>query len=387
MTTLKVLHIASHEINVGDGALNAAIQASVAAQHGGPVDFTLEDVAVFRRELSAEDVAPYDLVIVGGGGGISNGPFAARTGTPMPMGLKEYRSAKTPFAFTALGHNIFAGERLVHAEALAKLLATVREKGDQFAVRNDGSLARMQRDLGEAAAGIVEIPDPGFFVAADAERPPEASARPYALIQVAGDSINRRMPVSRVSRLVGRLRASEPVTPLNAAIADLAMHLWRQHGLDILLAPHIPHDVPICAAIMRMLYARAGKAALHRPFRVGGTPHPVHARRFFAGYANAELIVGMRGHAVICGVGLGRPTIALSSHPKVVGFMEACDLADWSVPLDAQSGPALIARSDALIGNAQPYFDRRNPATADFRRRFDDFIGAAVTRAKMCGAA
>jgi len=34
----------------------------------------------------------------------------------------------------------------------------------------------------------------------------------------------------------------------------------------------------------------------------------------------------MRGHAVICSVGLGTPIIALSSHPKVRGFMESIGL-------------------------------------------------------------
>lgn len=376
---MKVLHLASHEINVGDGALTQAIRATISQLAGTEVSFDLQDVAVFRKELTATELDSYDLVVVGGGGGISNGPFAARTGTPMPISMEEYRKTKTRFAFVALGHNLFAGDPFRHAEQLKQLLGLVQEKGDFFSVRNDGSLARLQRDLGpDATRAVVEIPDPGFFVDAPARRPASASARPYIVVQPAGDSLHLRSPVSRFSRIVKRLRGDDRLSPLEQALVSFSLHMWRNYGFDIQLTPHIPHDVPICAAISRALYAQAGKDALHRPFRMAGTPHPDYSSEFFGSYAAARMIVGMRGHAVICGVGLRRPTIALSTHPKVVGFMEDCNLAHWSVPLAGSSADLLIARAEELLTGEDSYFADRDAAVADFGPRFDSFIKAVL---------
>ncbi|MFC4255549.1 hypothetical protein GRI97_08930 [Altererythrobacter xixiisoli] len=376
---MKVLHLASHEINVGDGALTHAIRARILDIVGAGVSFDLQDVAVFRKELTAAELDSYDLVVVGGGGGISNGPFAARTGTPMPISMDEYVKSKARFAFVGLGHNLFEGDPFRHAEQLKQLLRHVREKGDFFSVRNDGSLARLQRDLGHAETeAVVEIPDPGFFVDAPARRPASASARPYIVVQPAGDSLHLRSPVSRISRVMKRLRSGDVLSPLEQALVQFSLHMWRNHGFDIQLTPHIPHDVPICAAISRALYARAGKDALHRPFRMAGTPHPDHAGEFFGSYAAAQMIVGMRGHAVICGVGLRRPTIALSTHPKVVGFMEDCDLAHWSVPLTGNSADLLIARAEELLNGESRYFADRDKAVADFGPRFDSFMRQVI---------
>lgn len=377
MNNMRILHIASHEINVGDGALNAAIRQRFLANHQ-EIKFELSDVAVHRKELTAQDLDQLDLVIVGGGGAISNSCFAARTGLPMPLSFEAYEATRTPFAFIGVGHNIFAGQRLRHAVALRQTLELVQAKGDLFSVRNDGSRVRLIRDIGPAAEFVTEIPDPGFFVDASTRRPPETGCRPFALIQVAGDAINDRLQPGRLAQLIGKLKIKDPKTLLVEEIAKTALHLWQVHGLDILLAPHIQHDVPLCSDIMQRLYSLAGRKALHRPFRVGGMPHPSHSREFFGAYRTARLIVGMRGHAVICGIGLRRPTIALSSHPKVAEFLTSCDLSAWSVPMSELSSGLLTQRCDSLLDDDTAYFAARDTATARFDQVFDDFVAETL---------
>lgn len=378
---LKILHLASHEINVGDGALNDAIRSGLRRLAGRPVEFDLQDVAVGRPALTAEAVDRYDLVVVGGGGGISNGPHAADSGTAMPISFEEYRRSRVPFAFVALGHNVFEGDPFRHGRALTRLLEEAALRGHPFSVRNDGSLARLHRDLGAAADTVVEIPDPGFFVDAPLRRPVEASARPYVLIQVAGDSLARRVKVGRLQRAIRRLRRTDHTAPITGGMIAFGLHMWRKHGVDILVAPHIPTDVGMSATILRGLYSAAGPAAAHRPFRLGGTPHPGHSTEFFGAYAGAELVVGMRGHSVICGVGLRRPTLALSTHPKIAGFMETCGLGDWSVPFGPAMAGDLSALADGIVADGgQSYFAKRDPAVAGFSRSFDDFLKRVLSQ-------
>jgi len=381
--TLKVLHLASHEINVGDGALNSAIRDRLTHLWGSEIDFTLGDVAVDRPELTAAQANEYDLVIVGGGGSISNGPFAAQNGTAMPMTIEEYSRSTTPFAFVGLGHNVFEGDPYRHGKALTQLLLEAAQRRDPFSVRNDGSLARLHRDLGDVADTVVEIPDPGFFVDAPSRHPTEASARPYALIQVAGDSLARRVGLGRTQRILMKLGKKDPTRAITDGIIDFAMRLWQSHRLDIMVAPHIPQDVTMSATIVRELYRRAGKAGAHRPFRLMGTPHPLHAKSFFGAYSAAELIVGMRGHSVICGVGLRRPTIALSTHPKVIGFMEECGVGQWSATIGKTMSGELFRLADGVLSdNGAAYFAARDPAVATFSDRFDDFLRKALDRVR-----
>ena len=380
---LKILHIASHELYVGDGALNQVFRERLQALSDRPLAFTLLDAIVQPPQLTAGDVAGFDLVLVGGGGGINNSRRASRTGTELPMSLAEYRAAKPAFAFVALGHNLYGSERFRHGPALTQLLHVVEERGDFFSVRNDGSRARIAEAIGaDPARTIEEVPDPGFFIASPSVRPIEAGDRPYALLQIAGQSLWLRLGGGLHRRVLHRAFAFG-TRGLAAALADWGMRCWRDHGLDILLAPHVDADVPLAAEVLRLLYARAGAAALHRPFRMGGTPHPLHAKSFFSAYAAAEMIVGMRGHAVICGVGSGRPLIALSTHPKVAGFMRACGLDDWSVPLSSRVADDLTHRTRLLRADGGAAFvAARAKATAGFSAQLDGFLTRVLARAR-----
>src|SRR5262249_15125479 len=150
------------------------------------------------------------------------------------------------------------------------------------------------------------------------------------------------------------------------ALADFALEAWRGFGFDVLVAPHIPVDADLGAAIVDRLYRRAGQAAAHRPFRLMGTPHPQHAERVFGAYTAAALVVGMRGHAAICGVGLRRPFIALASHPKIGGFMESCGLSDWSVAAKGAFSGEILAKARALLpDDLAAYYAQRDSGTAD----------------------
>lgn len=384
---LRVLHFASHEINVGDGALNAAIRDRLERLCARPIDFTLADVFVRPEDVSAADVDAFDLVVVGGGGSISNGERNARNGTTLPMALDEYRRARVPFAFVALGYNLFAGEDYRYAGELSELLAAAGERGDSFSVRNDGSLERLRLVLGGQAASVREVPDPGFFVDVTPKRPQEVGDRPYLVLQLAGDKPGLRFgdPAARTMTRVGHRRAqnerSRMRTGFVESMAELCRWVEERHGMDVLISPHVHGDMDLVASLSDRLYGQTGPGLSHRPFRVGGTPHPSNAASFFGAYETAELVVGMRGHSVICGVGLRRPVIAISSHPKVEAFMDACGLSQWSIDASTVDAEALCAAVDDLLGAGQAdYLARRDEGVAGFEQRFDDFLVTALER-------
>ncbi len=353
----RVLHVASHQTNVGDGAVNTVIAERVHALADRPVEIVRADVVVDRTMLSASDVDGFDLVLVGGGGAISAGASNDGCGLALPMTNAELERSSTRFAFVALGHNAFEGESLRDASRLARTLRWAADRGHRFSVRNDGSLGRLRRDVGPAADAVVEVPDPGFFISSTPAVPVESGRDDYVVLQVAGDSIGRRFPSVVPERILARTDGSglervlhRRLDALLGSLERYARWLVDEYDVDVLITPHVPADVVLTAALVRRLSTGVNKQRYRRrPFRLVGLPHPRRAREHFGTTASARLVVGMRGHAVTCSLGLGRPTIALSTHPKVAGVMRWCGLSDRTVVPGPDLFGALTASTPAAL--------------------------------------
>ena len=69
----------------------------------------------------------------------------------------------------------------------------------------------------------------------------------------------------------------------------------------------------------------------------------------------ADLVLGMRLHAVIFGIALQRPTVAIAYAGKVTGFMEWLGLAQDTLPLTASSEQLLEACERRLAQGVPPH--------------------------------
>ncbi len=380
-----VLHVASHEINVGDGALIGGIRQVLREIAGfepryRPMEMT--DFPARSGEVSPEslDSLDVDLILVGGGGSIDGRPSHTRSGMAFPLAGEEIRRLRTPLAYVALGVNMLPGERLHCGQQLADVLRACRDRGIPFSVRNDGSLERLRDELGDAADAVVEVPDPGFFVQADPRYvvPSMSGHRPTVLVQIAGDHLDKRLGVAasgngRIGprRWIGRRNArSDAVSRFLADMGALVQWLVVELDAEVLLAPHTLRDVPVAGQVT----ARLDPAICRRRVRVLGIAHAMHAPKYFAAYARADLVVGMRGHSVICAVGLRRPCVALATHAKVSGFMQKCDLGEWSIPPGPEWFDRVRQSCRLLIESPEAQLAVRDRATADFRDRFTDFL-------------
>lgn len=374
--TARVLHVASHRINVGDGALIGAIQRRLSRVAGADITFDDFDIVDFEPEYGGAllgDLSRYALVVVGGGGTIDNKRTRAPSGMAFPMSGEEIRRSPVPVAFVALGYNLFGGTRLRNSAALADVIAACAERGFPFSVRNDGSLPRLRSTLGAAADPVVEVPDPGFFVEVDPVHvvPQFSGHRPRVLVQMAGDNPGFRFGGG--GEWLGRARNRVPLGAerrLARGLAHLVERLVAGHDAEVVLAPHIAPDLPLAAAVLARLPARVARKRV----RVLGVPDPARAAQFFAAYAQADVVIGMRGHAVICACGLAVPCVGLSTHPKVAGFMAACGLADWVVEYQAGFADEVGERASALLADPGTWRARRDAATRDWGERFDALL-------------
>ena len=277
------------------------------------VTFDLE-----RQLLLLTDLSPnrFDLVLVGGGGsidGFKNKPC----GIAMPLTLDNLADTKVPMLFWALGENLFRAQRW-HDDAkdnLNNLVAVCRDRGWPFTVRADGSLARLESTLEQSNHDyVVELPDPGFFIETDQEFDPSVFERDYAIVQLASDNYH------------ARIGDDEKTLEFFRDMSKYVDWLYEK-GVAVVFAIHTHVDV----AAVSKIYETMDKKSMRLGTMMTGMWNLMDANRYFRYYEKAAFVVGMRGHAVICGTGLGVPTIAIDTHPKVGGFMKEIGMSDYAI--------------------------------------------------------
>jgi len=326
---MRVAHAASHSTNIGDGAIVQVLQ-----KYMGDNIYNY-DVVYDGGLLNPDD---FDKIIIGGGGAIGG---LSRIRVPMAYPV-THETLNHKMSFVAIGYNVFYGREYDYKEELKDLINKAHDMGIPFSVRMDGSRERVLEDIG---VDVEEVPDPGLFVEVDENyNPPQIDPdRPNVIIQIAGDNIASR---------------GNPI----GGLVTIAERLIKSCDANIIVAPHIIRDLGVTSEFAYRMNAKG----LRRHICMTGIMHPRNAAQYFKIYKDADLVIGMRGHSVICGVGLGTPTIAIDSHPKVKGFMECVGLGDWIVKDKI--------RDDFIVGAAMGEIEF-SPQLGGMREQLDSFMG------------
>jgi polysaccharide pyruvyl transferase WcaK-like protein/2-polyprenyl-3-methyl-5-hydroxy-6-metoxy-1,4-benzoquinol methylase len=369
---LDVLHIASHNINMGDGAISAGIRRMVETVVGTPTRFTAVDIVDYKnygQHFSAEQINEIkpDLVLIGGGGTIDGHPHREHTGTAFSMPFEEFDKIQAPVGLMGLGHNIFPNQEVYHMDTLEEFVLLCKSKGYPFSVRRDGSWERLSKELGgEAMSHIQRIPDPGFFVPVDTGHfTPEYvnDGRKNIILQIALDAYSHRFGGEDVHE--------ERIGQFTDDIRRYASRLVTEFDSNIIFAIHTLAD----HVALVHLFSTTEQEPIRFNFRSTGLGHPLNAFAFYNTYAKADLVVGMRGHSVICSTGLGVPSIAISTHDKIKGFMEEVGISsDCLYPVTSDFEDLLIVKTEELLENPQRQLDDIQKATTYWHKEFAEFL-------------
>jgi len=333
---LNVKHLATHSTNIGDGALVNGIRETLDKDIKFQLNFVNDcmmhyDNFLGDKKLDSEWVSDlnnnFDLLVVGGGGMIDGSRRNKNTGFAFNMELDLVQKISIPIVFYGLGFNLFTSQIFHNKKKLIESLNFfLNKKNVLFSVRNDHSKKRLEEFIGYTSEKIIEIPDPGMFAKAKIKKSDLISESQFnILIQLAGDNISSRLNLPNV-RYLRKLIA--PFTHLKlkkqlGLILESLIKLPNSENINFILSPHLLRDVKINSSFISLIPNRIQRFNFcMTPILKGGGS----SSDFFSIYKNCDMVIGMRGHAVICSVGLGTPIIALSSHPKVRGFMESIGL-------------------------------------------------------------
>ena len=373
-TPLRVVHIASHNINVGDGAISAGIRRMISEMCSTNIEFFNIDIVDYisaNRALNAEDINSHrpDVVLVGGGGTIDGHEARNLTGTALMMPMSEIEKVNAKFGFIALGHNAFRNQDFHNKDILINFIEFCHANDFPFSVRMDRSFERLETLLERDLSGLVRrVPDPGFFV------PPQDSRmsmytpmdRKRIIIQMAIDNYGHRFSLDSLPE-----NANELVVRFSSGLVSFIESVVKRFNTDIVIAMHTLDDLMSAALLVSKLEEQLRRIAV----RVTPVIHPTYAPWFFKAYADADLAIGMRGHSVICPIGLGTPTIAISTHDKVEGFMSEIDCDRWSLnPLSEKFWWDLKCRTDELLDDPSRQQDIVARSTSEWHLILDDFL-------------
>jgi polysaccharide pyruvyl transferase WcaK-like protein len=341
---MRIVHVASHHINIGDGAISYGIREGLTQATRTHIDFfsiDIVDYANFDAIIKAEDLEQYepDLIIVGGGGTIDGHDNRTQTGTAFRMPLEELDKLSAPIGFVGLGHNTFPGQDFHKAEELSNFIEYCRDNEIPFSVRRDKSWERMHNIIDDDLMQYVDVvPDPGFFIRPTDQRSPHISpaAKKNVVLQIAPDAY------------VHRYGSKEKLDEFMDSVAEYILWLVSEYSAHIIIATHTLDDLWTTMTIMNKKLPNNVRR-LH--VRATGIYHPVFAREFFNTYAQSDLVVGMRGHSVICGTGLKIPTLGIGSHDKVFGYMEEAGASEWCIPVGGNIMPSLYVKTAELLSD------------------------------------
>lgn len=367
---INIAHVASHSINVGDGAIVNGIQGTIRKLYPG-LSFKFHNLEIVdyvnnnkNWEASVFDFANYDAILVGGGGTIDGAADRGISGFAFRMDPTELRKLKTPICFVGIGHNVFPGRRIRHPKKLSEFIEVCAERDIPFSLREDLSRERLSQIIN--TDHVTTIPDPGFFLTVDSsyQSPAINPSRKTAILQFATDNLDR---------FGGKESAAETIMDLVTLFKSTILALVN-FDFDVILAPHTMTDYVGGFAIFREMQ----NDLMRRYVRILELAHPSNAAQFFNNYTKADFVFGTRGHSVICATALGAPTLALSTHPKIGGYMKEMGLSEWSVSYPQENIHVTIERiANQLINNPKPQRDivlQKRNEPGGMRERYHSFL-------------
>lgn len=351
---VKLLHLASFTGNVGDNANHKGFRPWFERLLNRPVSWHELEIREFywkERTFDGEFVNfvnQFDILIIGGGNYLELWVADSHTGTSIDITPEHFSNIETPVFFNALG--VDAGQGVTDLSlSRFKSFINVLLSSEQYlvTVRNDGASQTLAKYVSAGVADKVAVlPDGGFFAEFERGDAYFESGNTVLGINLACDMESIRFGTSGRSDGYAKF-CKEMARSIEAILAE--------NEVTAVIFPHIYSDFRIITDVIYRLSDRVRRTKVAvAPYAVG----PSGAERIFGGYMQCDVIMGMRFHANVCPIGMGKPTIGLNSYPQIkflyeeLGYPDGCidvSRAGFKEPLisrvrEVTQSPTMLSR-------------------------------------------
>lgn len=374
--TVKVLHIASFQGNLGDSAMHDGAYRTRAEDCPQSFSYTPLEVRDFFHwgnkcfdEAFIDYLNTFDLAIFGGLVGYELWRADTASGMRFDIAPELLDKIRIPVTFYGLGCDATRGMMQESAKAKCRrFLETAYERDFLFSLRNDGSRQILEDNLGAAYVDHMPVvADGGLFA-----RPLPARtemlypAQKLVAINLAGDIPDIRFgPLGVSDRGDGEEAFVQKISELSCAL------LGAEAGVRVVFVPHLHSDLSLITKVLERMpdeYRRRHVSVA--PYLNGGD----NWSEIFDIYRQAHLVIGMRFHACVVAVGQGTPTLGIATHHKVRGFFDGMDLQEDCIVLGSQTwAEQLTVRALGMLRNPSRYREHIATGLAQHRLELKHF--------------
>ncbi|QQE93221.1 polysaccharide pyruvyl transferase family protein [Providencia rettgeri] len=330
--TKKILHIASFEGNIGDNAshlgfseifktLSLNVEIDRLEIRKSYNNYNKDDKIIFDDNF-AQLANQYDYVIFGGGGFLDYWVDGSANGTTINISNSILSKINAKILITSIGSNPHRKIPAGNIEKFKSFLDYVRENNNiTIALRNDGSLESIKKDIGVEYSTIFEsVLDHGFFYS-----PPQIETLPisekFVAINITADQIE--MYRNGQESLKNKTNYLEELSLLIQEIIDI-------HKLKVVFTSHIYSDLDAITELLKLIpdhYKRTN--IIIAPFFQGD----IATDFLFNIYYSSEYIIASRYHANVCTISKNKKVIGLSPLQRIEHIHQQFSFSDTSVSL------------------------------------------------------
>ena len=337
---MKILHIASFQGNIGDNASHIGfynILDSIVKNYKVEKleirkfykNYNKSDKQSFNKSF-IEHLNSFDLCIIGGGGFLDYWVPDSKTGTTIDIDPKLLSNIRITTLFTSIGCNPHKEIPEGNIEKFRNFLDEVNKNENiKIALRNDGSVESIKRDIGEKyLESIEEILDNGFFYQDDTVYP-KIIDRKYVAINITNDQIHMQ------SKLRGTIYKKAYLEELKK-IVEYCINTMRY---DIVFVSHIYSDIKAISELLEIVDDSLIRNHVTVAPCIQGDEG---AKYIFSIYKNSEWVIGTRFHANVCSVAMDKKTIGLVALDRVEYMYGSLGIEDRAVVLDGEFSDRVI---------------------------------------------
>jgi polysaccharide pyruvyl transferase WcaK-like protein len=305
MKKLKIAHLASFHGNIGDQLNHMSFRPWLETLVNAECiwsEFEIRDCYRKEKKLNPDFIEfakQNDLVIIGGGNYFELWPEQSINGTSIDLSFQDIKNIGKPVFFNSLGVDSAQGISSASQQSFRHFFDLLCKDSRCFVtVRNDGSIHQL-RDLNIETDNVGLLPDAVFFN--------ESIERTEKGVINIGINLAEDMPHLRF----GSKGDDEFLETLGHIIENMSM---QREQTRFVFIPHIYSDLAIISRLLKKLpdlILRSKSSVAKYSTSASDLPALIDV------YAQCDLVLAMRFHSNVLPLGMGVPTIGLSTYPQI----------------------------------------------------------------------
>lgn len=235
-----------------------------------------------------------------------------RGGCRLNLSNEDLDRIKVPIVLGGVSYRHWPNQQYHNSEKLYRLLEYLTARKDcLLGMRNDDTVLWLKETIGFQSNKLVKFPDPGFFALSENTEYEKTNSGIIVSMNNEDDS--------------SRFQDQFVMEDFAKTIAFLSTVFWEKYNEIVTFAPHSFEDYQLFEKVFR----EVPKRRLHQDTNVMPILSGERNLHFYREYAKSRLVIASRVHSMSPALGMGIPTIVLSSQSRISHYIMELGFEDY----------------------------------------------------------